>query len=82
MTIFSSGLSTIEKIVINSSKLCDELQPCFNGGICRDNGNDIRGYSCDCSDDYKGIYCEKDHRICQWKTCSNNGKNQFIIQMS
>ena len=68
------GLSTRETLAIHSSKLCDEMRPCLNTGICREDVNDLRGYICECQIDYKGIHCEKDDRICHWKSCSNNGK--------
>lgn len=44
--------------------------PCLNGGICKDK---IDGFTCNCTDRWMGLTCEKPYDICEFHPCKNNG---------
>lgn len=44
--------------------------PCQNGGICKDK---INGFTCNCTDNWMGLTCEKPYDICEFHPCKNNG---------
>lgn len=58
-----------------SPKFCVDLKPCHNSGTCTRDINNPDGYLCICQTGYTGIRCDEDIRICNWKTCFNNGNN-------
>ncbi len=40
--------------------LCAALmKPCKNGGSCKDNLNDKKGFTCECRANFDGEYCER-----------------------
>lgn len=52
---------------------CNTLNPCFNDGTCTNNSHLPQLFSCSCSSNYTGIFCQIDKRICQSNTCFFNG---------
>lgn len=57
-----------------SSHFCNLLDPCQNGGTCR---NTTDGYNCFCRPGFTGPRCESSHQLCRPDSCSNHGTYSF-----
>lgn len=44
--------------------------PCLNGGTCVDK---VNGFTCNCTEDYMGVLCDRPFEVCEMKPCKNNG---------
>ena len=62
-------------------KPCNLLHPCLNMGNCtvNNNKNDSVGYSYLCKDGFIENECQTNLKLCQDKTCLNNGKRFSLI---
>ncbi|CAJ1054180.1 protein jagged-1a-like [Xyrichtys novacula] len=51
---------------------CATLQPCLNGGTCRNTGPDK--YACSCPDGFSGVTCQTADHACLSHPCLNGGR--------
>lgn len=53
----------------DEEKCENNLDACINGGICQD---DIKNYSCNCTDGFTGDHCEIPPDYCTQNSCGVN----------
>lgn len=56
-----------------STKPCDRENLCQNDGTCVENISIPTGYSCNCTENFRGMHCETPVGQCEKNKCLNSG---------